>query len=251
VVLVTDGIESCGQDPAAAAAALREQGGVPVHVIGFGIGNEADEDLASLRSIAEASGGRFLTAHSASELRDALSIMVGTSYQVWRDATPVAEGALGDEEGIRLPAGDYRVRLASSPPQEVPIRLVGEEQLRLVWEREDEGVSHSELRGRAEYAACEAPVQESPLAARTDDEPRAARTRVLAIPDGTVEVWQNLRRDRRADWGVVVRHPSVPRGAEMVWSGNDRFEAEQRAQHMQDEMRRMSAPAAPAVPAVP
>jgi Mg-chelatase subunit ChlD len=60
VVLVTDGIESCGGDPVYAAQQLREQG-IIVHVIGFGFGNAADEDTASLRAIANASGGRYVT----------------------------------------------------------------------------------------------------------------------------------------------------------------------------------------------
>ena len=42
------GIESCGGDPVAAAYALRQQG-IVVHLIGFGLGNAADEDAASLQ----------------------------------------------------------------------------------------------------------------------------------------------------------------------------------------------------------
>jgi Mg-chelatase subunit ChlD len=42
VVLVTDGIESCGGDPVRAARELSEQG-IMVHVIGFGLGSAADE----------------------------------------------------------------------------------------------------------------------------------------------------------------------------------------------------------------
>ncbi|MDX1509263.1 MAG: VWA domain-containing protein, partial [Woeseiaceae bacterium] len=41
VVLVTDGIESCGGDPVQAARELREQG-IVVHLIGFGLGSVAD-----------------------------------------------------------------------------------------------------------------------------------------------------------------------------------------------------------------
>ena len=67
VVLVTDGIESCGGDPVQAARELRERG-VVVHVIGFGFGNTPDADTASLQAIAHASGGRYVTAGSAEEL---------------------------------------------------------------------------------------------------------------------------------------------------------------------------------------
>ena len=71
VVLVTDGLESCGGDPVAAARRLHQESGVTVHVIGFGLGSAADADAASLRAIAQASGGRFVSAGSAAELRDA------------------------------------------------------------------------------------------------------------------------------------------------------------------------------------
>ena len=50
VVLVTDGIESCGGSPVQAARNLGAQG-IKVHVIGFGLGNVTDEDAASLRSL--------------------------------------------------------------------------------------------------------------------------------------------------------------------------------------------------------
>jgi Mg-chelatase subunit ChlD len=61
LVLVSDGIESCGGDPVTAAYALRQQG-IVVHLIGFGLGNAAEEDAASLQAVANASGGRYVTA---------------------------------------------------------------------------------------------------------------------------------------------------------------------------------------------
>jgi Mg-chelatase subunit ChlD len=164
VVLVTDGIESCGGDPVAAARALHERNGIPVHVIGFGLGGDGDEDLGSLRAIAEVSGGRFLTARSADELREALSVTVGTSYRVWRGPTPVAAGTLGAGDVIRLPAGDYTLRLDSTPPHEVPLRLASEENVTLILEREGSAVAHDWTRSAVAYTSCEAEVQ-----ARTPD----------------------------------------------------------------------------------
>jgi Mg-chelatase subunit ChlD len=249
VVLVTDGIESCGLDPAQAARELQSSGPVPVHVIGFGLGSEADEDLASLQAIAQASGGRFLMAQSASQLREALSLMVGTSYQVWGAEGPVADGTLGSDEALRLPAGDYRVRLESAPPQDVPIALGAEERVVLLFEREGGAISHAKLREAVDYAACTAPVRiaAGPLPSATGggdapadaagDEPLARRTRVLEIQEGRVEIWQNLRPDRRAEWGVVLRHPSLENGSELVWSGDDLEGAERAARGTQARMR--------------
>jgi Mg-chelatase subunit ChlD len=162
VVLVTDGLESCGGDPVAEARALREESGVPVHVIGFGLADGPGEDLSSLRAIAEASGGEFLTAVSGAELREALGTTVGTPFRVLRrapggagDGDLVARGTLGAEVPLRLPGGDYTLVLDGAPSAALPLALAGEEKLTLVLQREGEDVVHSEARAPAEYAVCE------------------------------------------------------------------------------------------------
>jgi Ca-activated chloride channel family protein len=179
VVLVTDGIESCGGDPAGAARALGEGQGIPVHVIGFGLGGEVDADPASLRAIADASGGRFLTARSAEELREALAVTVGTPFRVWRGDVAVGDGALGADEVLLLPAGDYRVRVASSPPHEVAVTLSGEQGTTLTFERSGGAVSHHLRRASLDYARCEAGAR----AVRRQRPRRDATSRVPASPE--------------------------------------------------------------------
>ena len=154
VVLVTDGIESCGGDPAHAASELREQG-IMVHVIGFGLGNAADEDTASLQAIADASGGRYVTAGSAEELKDALVQTVGTTYNVLKGSTVVANGSLGTDKPVILPEGDYRVKFDSSPPKVVNVSLAPRDQLTLTLQKRDNVVSHFERRDRLQYTSCE------------------------------------------------------------------------------------------------
>jgi len=154
VVLVTDGIESCGGDPAYAAQQLREQG-IIVHVIGFGFGNAADEDTASLRAIANASGGRYVTAGSAEELKEALAETVATSFSVFKGSTEVGSGSLGTDRPMFLPEGDYRVVLHSSPPQNVPVSLSSRERVKLTLEKEGDFISHFERRDQIEYKSCE------------------------------------------------------------------------------------------------
>jgi len=61
----------------------------------------------------------------------------------------------------------------------------------------------------------------------------------LEIPDGSVEIWQNLRADRSEDFGVVLRHPGAKKGAEMVWSGDDLDRARNTARRVQSEMKRV------------
>ena len=154
MVLVTDGIESCGGDPAWAASQLREQG-IVVHVIGFGLGNAKDEDTASLRAIANASGGRYVTAGSAEELKVALAETVATSYSVFKGNTEVASGSLGSGESTYLPEGDYRVVLNSSPPRHVRVRLAPRDNVTVTLEKVGNAVSHLEQRGQMEYRSCE------------------------------------------------------------------------------------------------
>ncbi len=154
VVLVTDGIESCGGDPVEAARELAQRNTV-VHVIGFGLGNAADEDADRLEAIASASGGRYFTAQTAEELKSALAVTVGTAFEVLRDAEVVGEGALGANEQILLPEGRYRLRLASKPPQDVELELVAEEGVTLSFEREGGDVSHVVSSGPIEYASCD------------------------------------------------------------------------------------------------
>ena len=154
VVLVTDGIESCGGDPVWAARELREQG-IIVHVIGFGLGNAADEDTASLRAVSNASGGRYVTAGSAEELKAALAQTVATSFSVFKGSTEVASGSLGSGEPMYLPGGDYRVVLHSSPPQDVPVSLSPSDSVTLTLEKQGDFVSHFERRDRIEHRSCD------------------------------------------------------------------------------------------------
>jgi Mg-chelatase subunit ChlD len=157
IVMVTDGLESCGGDPVTAAYALRQQG-VTVHLIGFGLGNGADEDAASLRAIANASGGRYVTASTAEELKAALAQTVATSFSVYRGNIEVAGGSLGSADVMLLPEGDYRVQLHSSPPVEAQVRLSPRDSVTLTLERSGGVISPFQQRGELPYTSCENPT---------------------------------------------------------------------------------------------
>ena len=154
LVLVTDGIESCGGNPVQAARDLREQG-IMVHLIGFGLGNAGDEDTASLQAVANASGGRYVTAGSAEELKAALAQTVATSYTVYQGDTVVGTGSLGSEEVLYLPEGDYRVHLDSTPPQQASISLAPRDKVTLLLEKRGGMVSQSEARDELPHMSCE------------------------------------------------------------------------------------------------
>lgn len=66
VILVSDGIETCGGDPVTAAQALKDAGiAVTVDVVGFDV---PDSDAASLRRVAEVTGGTYTSAATGAEL---------------------------------------------------------------------------------------------------------------------------------------------------------------------------------------
>jgi Mg-chelatase subunit ChlD len=158
IVLVSDGIESCGGDPVQAARELREQG-IIVHLIGFGMGNAKDEDAASLRAVANASGGRYVTASSAEELKAALAQTVTTAFSVYQGNTEVATGSLGSTEMMLLPEGDYRVQLHSSPPVEANVSLSPRDQVTLTLEKRGVEVMSQERRGTLPHMSCDDPSQ--------------------------------------------------------------------------------------------
>jgi len=77
VILLSDGVETCGGDPCAVAAEMERAGvDLTAHVIGFDVLDPADQ--ARLSCIAESTGGEFHTAGTADELSDALAA-VGAS----------------------------------------------------------------------------------------------------------------------------------------------------------------------------
>jgi Ca-activated chloride channel family protein len=71
VVLLSDGLETCGGDPCAAVRAARQKrGDLLFHVIGFDV---VKEDVSSLECAAQAGGGRYLGAKDGAGLAAALA----------------------------------------------------------------------------------------------------------------------------------------------------------------------------------
>jgi Ca-activated chloride channel family protein len=71
VILISDGLETCQADPCALSAELAQQGvNFTAHVVGFDL---TEEEHAGLVCIAENTGGVFVPAQNADELRDALA----------------------------------------------------------------------------------------------------------------------------------------------------------------------------------
>jgi Mg-chelatase subunit ChlD len=110
LIVVTDGKEECGGDPAAAAAALRAQGlDVTVNVVGFSLTDPADRE--AMTKVAGAGGGRFFDAQGEAGLRAAIDEAMAVPYTVV-DATGVvvARGIVGADP-IAAPTGELTVRI--------------------------------------------------------------------------------------------------------------------------------------------
>lgn len=70
IVLITDGLETCGVDPCEVANELASQGiKIRAHVVGFGMSLDETDQLSC---IAEATGGKIFSAQDATELQGAL-----------------------------------------------------------------------------------------------------------------------------------------------------------------------------------
>ncbi|MCH9650004.1 MAG: VWA domain-containing protein [Deltaproteobacteria bacterium] len=80
VILLSDGLETCGGDPCAAVRSAKEDGiDFVLHVVGFDV---AKEDVSSLECAAQAGGGLFLTAENAAQLSEALEAAVALPAEV-------------------------------------------------------------------------------------------------------------------------------------------------------------------------
>jgi len=102
VLLISDGIETCDADPCKTGAELAMNGfDFTTHVISFDV---KKEDQTGLKCLAENTGGLFLTASNAKELRSALS---KTVKKVKQAPAPIVEepGEASLKAPDKVPAG--------------------------------------------------------------------------------------------------------------------------------------------------
>jgi hypothetical protein len=116
VVLLTDGEENCGGNPAGAIQQLRDSGiDVTIDIVGFAIGDPALQ--AQFEDWAAIGGGVYYNAANAEDLATALQSAVVVPYRVFdADGVEVATGIVGGP-AIDLPAGAYTVEVLTSPAQ--------------------------------------------------------------------------------------------------------------------------------------
>lgn len=101
ILLVSDGVESCGGDPEAVAAELRASGlQVVLHTVGLGVTPGEAESLAAL---AEAGGGTYFDAPNADDLMEGVTTAVQSSTEFVLQQDDVAAFP---RDAIRVRGGD-------------------------------------------------------------------------------------------------------------------------------------------------
>lgn len=123
VILLTDGEETCGGDPAAAIEKLRKAGTtVRVNIVGLAID---DAKLAeTFKHWADAGGGTYFDAKGAAALNDAMAQAMRPSFEVVDAQGAVVADGLAGGDAVRVMPGNYTVRLAGrkSASQAVTVR---------------------------------------------------------------------------------------------------------------------------------
>lgn len=112
VILVSDGLETCGADPCAVAAELEKSGvNLTVHTVGFGLDDKGA--IAQLKCMADETGGISVLADNAEELENAFKQTVEAKVEEPPPPPPPApepadvndvKGHVYMAEGVELPA---------------------------------------------------------------------------------------------------------------------------------------------------
>jgi hypothetical protein len=111
VILLTDGEETCGGDPAVAIEKLKKAGTtVRVNIVGFAIDDA--KLAATFRHWADAGNGAYFDTQGAAALNEAMAQALRPGFEVVdAQGNVVAEGLAGGEP-VRVLPGSYTVRLA-------------------------------------------------------------------------------------------------------------------------------------------
>jgi len=123
IILVTDGIESCGGDIKSIGPAVKGSGlEIKVHIVGFDITAAAERQ--ELETIARSTEGTYIDARDAASLLSALRQTLQAEFVVLdAKGKEVARGAVGGPP-VELRPGDYTLRVLLPPqPMELKITL--------------------------------------------------------------------------------------------------------------------------------
>ncbi len=122
VIVLTDGEETCGGDPAAAVEALQQSSAsTRISIVGFAID---DPTLAAtFRHWADLGKGTYFDAHDAAGLNEAMARALKPSFEVLdAKGQVIASGLVGDE-AVRVAPGAYGVRVKGASGATVPVAV--------------------------------------------------------------------------------------------------------------------------------
>ncbi len=138
IVLISDGIESCGGDIHSIAAQINETGAdLSLHIIGFGI-KEA-EHRGQLESIARSTSGKYLDAKNANELFSSLEETLQVEFTVTDEKGETAGSGFVGGNPVELTEGSYTLRLMLAPEViEQKINIKADQTLVFTLVREDD-----------------------------------------------------------------------------------------------------------------
>ena len=117
IIFITDGIETCGEDPVAAATELAASGfDIVFRLVGYNVLQQSGQKaFDQLQAISDAAGGLFTDVQSRDELLATLGLALPLSYRVFdASGAMVKEGSVGDAP-LSLPAGLYSVVVEADP----------------------------------------------------------------------------------------------------------------------------------------
>ena len=132
VILVSDGLETCGGKLADLSKAYEgTEIEAVIHVVGFDIaGTDAEKQL---RQIAKIGGGEYFGAQNAKQLGDALkAVAMAGAFAVYDESGKLAGKGTVNGAPVPLLPGNYRVRLPQVKADELEIPVTNGPALRLI-----------------------------------------------------------------------------------------------------------------------
>ena len=110
VILVSDGEESCGGDPAAVACAFAERGlELTIHTVGFDVDQAARQQL---QAVATCTGGQYLDAKDAGELAESLQRLTRAGLLVEKRREELGRAVRGGDgfaSAVPITPGTYHL----------------------------------------------------------------------------------------------------------------------------------------------
>ncbi len=116
VVVVSDGLENCGGDPAKAVRQLRAKGiDITLNVVGLSLNDR--KIRRSISRLAKLGGGTYFDARDQSSLEAGIRAAVSPPFEIYDAAGALVGSGTVDGVAVSLPPGTYRVVVLSEPQQ--------------------------------------------------------------------------------------------------------------------------------------